>query len=84
MLTSDAKISMCVNGRDMRQIRGTRQNRSTQDTARFPHLLDSQITAIIDAGLDKANENYSKKYYYRMLNEIYKSIPQLILHKLLK
>ncbi len=62
LLTSDAKISMCVNGRDMRQIRGTRQNRSTQDTARFPHLLDSQITAIIDAGLDKANENYSKKY----------------------
>lgn len=29
-------------------------------------------------------EKYSKKYYYRMLNEIYKSIPRLILHKLLK
>ena len=62
LLTSDAKISMCVNGRDMRQVRGTRQNRSDQDTARFPHLLDSQIMTIVNAGLDKANENYSKKY----------------------
>lgn len=67
LLTSDSKISMCINGRDMRQVRGTRQDRSTQDrstqdSARFPHLLDSQIMTIINAGLDKANENYSKKY----------------------
>lgn len=63
LLTSDPKISMCVNGRDMSQIRGANSKRSeTRDTARYPHLLDSAIMSIVNAGLDKATENYSKKY----------------------
>ena len=58
LLTSDPKIMMCVNGRDMKQIRG----RESKTEARFPHLLDSSIMAIINAGLDKAQKNYAKKY----------------------
>ena len=58
LLTSDAKISMCVNGRDMKQIRG----RESKTDARYPNLLDSSIMAIINSGLDKAGKNYAKKY----------------------
>ena len=58
LLTSDSKIMMCVNGRDMKQIRG----RESKTGARFPNLLDSSITAIINSGLDKAGKNYAKKY----------------------
>ena len=31
-------------------------------TARFPHLLDSAVMAIISGGLDQARQNYNKKY----------------------
>jgi len=58
LLTSDAKISMCVNGRDMKQIRG----RESKTDARYPNLLDSAIMTIINSGLDKAGKNYAKKY----------------------
>lgn len=58
LLTSDSKISMCVNGRDMKQIRG----RESKTEARYPNLLDSAIMTIINAGLDKAGKNYAKKY----------------------
>lgn len=58
LLTSDSKIMMCVNGRDMKQIRG----RESKTEARFPNLLDSSIMAIINSGLDKAGKNYAKKY----------------------
>lgn len=58
LLTSDSKISMCVNGRDMKQIRG----RESKTEARYPNLLDSSIMAIINSGLDKAGKNYAKKY----------------------
>ncbi len=58
LLTSDSKIMMCVNGRDMKQIRG----RESKTEARFPNLLDSSIMAIINSGLEKAGKNYAKKY----------------------
>ena len=58
LLTSDSKIMMCVNGRDMKQIRG----RESKTEARFPNLLDSSIMVIINSGLDKAGKNYAKKY----------------------
>ncbi len=62
LLTSDPKISMCVYGRDMTQIRGTKTNRNNGTEARFPNLLDSSIVTIINSGLDRASENYAKKY----------------------
>ena len=58
LLTSDTKISMCVTGRDMKQIRG----RESKTEARYPNLLDSSIMAIINSGLEKAGKNYAKKY----------------------
>ena len=62
LLTSDPKISMCVNGRDMKQIRGKNSAKADTTDARYPHLLDSSIMAIINSGLDKAGKNYAKKY----------------------
>lgn len=72
LLTSDPKVSMCVYGRDMKQIRGRGEvknrygsdNNTDEDStqARFPNLLDSSITAIINSGLDQASKNYSKKF----------------------
>ena len=67
MLTSDPKVDMCVNGRDMKQIRGSRTSSSEKTaedktTARFPHLIDSAIMSIINAGIEKASTNYAKKY----------------------
>ena len=62
LLTSDTKISMCVNGRDMRQIRGKNSAKGDKTEARFPNLLDSSIMTIINSGLDKAGKNYAKKY----------------------
>lgn len=57
-LASDTKVKWCVEGRDMGQISG-RQEKTAQ---RFPHLLDSYITTIMNSGLDKAASNYSKKF----------------------
>ena len=78
ILTSDPKITMCINGRDMKQIRGrsaagtetpnTRKLKTLKGVtvdltnARFPHLLDSSIMLLINAGLEQADANYSKKY----------------------
>ena len=58
MLVQDPQIKMCIEGRDMSQIR--RGNRTT--TARYPHLLDSTMSSIIDAGLNRAEKNYTTKY----------------------
>jgi len=58
LLTSDTQIGWCVNGRDMSQITG--QNTTT--TARFPHLLDSYILAMVNSGLQTASKNYDKKF----------------------
>ncbi len=58
ILRQDPEIQMCVEGRNMTQIKrggGT-------STARFPYLLDSSIMAIVAGGLDKAKSNYTKKY----------------------
>ncbi len=59
ILSENPKIKMCVEGRDMTQIRGRNAERSV---ARFPHLLDSAIMAIISSGMDQANKNYMNKY----------------------
>ncbi len=58
ILSNDEKIRMCVEGRDISQVRG----RDAMSYARFPNLLDSSILTIIDSGLEQANKNYSAKY----------------------
>ena len=60
IISEDSKIKMCVQGRDMSQIR-TRED-SNLSTARYPHLLDSAILAIVSSGIEKANKNYTEKY----------------------
>ena len=63
LLTSDPKVDYCVSGRKIK----TRGNKEIgTDQGRFPHLIDSSILVIMNAGLDKAGDNYAKKY-----NEIY-------------
>ena len=62
LLSQDAQIKMCVEGRDMSQIR-TRSDGSTNRTsARYPNLIDSSVMAIINSGLERAKVNYNKKY----------------------
>ncbi len=56
-LKSDPKISDCVNGRNTTNIRGT----DTENSGRFPNLLDSYILEIINSGLDTARSNYNTK-----------------------
>lgn len=62
MLASDAKVSQCVNGRDMSQIRRS----ATRDTvdmtrARYPKILDSYMKTIMNSGLSVAKNNYNVK-----------------------
>jgi hypothetical protein len=59
ILSEDPKIKMCVTGRDMTQIRGRDAGKTA---ARFPHLLDSAILAIVNSGMEQANKNYTAKY----------------------
>ncbi len=73
-ISEDPKVKMCTTGRDLSQIFGdsakrgnTKQDGKTQrdenvKTARFPHLLDSMMLNIINYGMDRAKENYNKKY----------------------
>ena len=61
VISQDSKIKMCVQGRDMSQVR-TREDARTTSTARYPHLLDSAIMAIVESGIDRANKNYTEKY----------------------
>lgn len=59
ILSEDPKIKMCMDGRDMSQING---RRGSKTVARFPHLLDSAIMAIVSSGMEQANKNYASKY----------------------
>ena len=59
LLRQDPQVQMCVEGRNMTQIR---RGSTGNATSRFPHLLDSSVMAIISGGLDQAKANYNKKY----------------------
>ena len=61
VISEDAKIKICVQGRDMSQIR-TREDLDAFSNARYPHLLDSAILKIASSGLEQASKNYSEKY----------------------
>ena len=62
ILSQDPQIKMCVEGRDMSQIRTRADGATNRTSARYPNLLDSSIMAIINSGLERANQNYTKKY----------------------
>ena len=67
LLESDQRIQYCINGRDLSQIKGTSRNsrgrKVTEKTeARFPNLLNQYRTAIAEAALLKAKDNYNKKW----------------------
>ena len=60
LLDSDQRIQYCVSGRDLSQIKGTRQGKDIT-VARFPNLLYQYKTMIGLAALRKAQNNYNKK-----------------------
>ena len=60
LLAEDPQIKMCVEGRDISQIRNRAEGERTD--ARYPNLTDSSILTIIRAGLGKAEKNYNTKY----------------------
>jgi hypothetical protein len=63
IISSDAKIEMCVSGRDMSQISGARRGqRNSRSKGRFPNLLDSYAKVIAESALDTAKINYDFKY----------------------
>ena len=66
-MEADQRIQYCINGRDLSQIKGTSRNsrgkKITEKTeARFPNLLNQYRTAIAEAALLKAKDNYNKKW----------------------
>lgn len=58
LLVNDPQLDICVNGRDMRNVR-TGANRTVE---RFPRLLDSFKLNIINSGLEIANRNYNSRF----------------------
>ncbi len=59
MFEQDPKIQFCVSGRNLEQITG-KKDAKTQ--ARFPNLLNQVKMQIAIAALQKAQENYNKKF----------------------
>ncbi len=63
ILSQDSTIDMCINGRNMSQIRKNSNSDGDDITSpRFPNLLDSSVLAIINSGIERARDNYDKKY----------------------
>lgn len=58
MIEQDPKIQFCVSGRDLSQITGKKNQKTT---ARFPNLLNSIKMQIAVSALRKAQDNYNKK-----------------------
>jgi hypothetical protein len=63
MIANNSKVSMCLFGRDMSQVRSDPQNirEGNFTQARTPRLFDSYAEMIIQSGLAMAKENYDKK-----------------------
>ena len=64
VLLADPTVNMCVTGRDMRQITGSKK----RTAARFPHLLDNYSAIIADSILSAAETNYNTKYTEMFVN----------------
>jgi len=58
MIEQDPKIQFCVNGRDLSQITGKKNDKTT---GRFPNLLNAVKMQIAVAALRQAQDNYNKK-----------------------
>lgn len=58
MIEQDPEIQFCVNGRDLSQITG---NKNQKTTARFPNLLNQVKMQIAMSALRQAQDNYNKK-----------------------
>ena len=63
MIESDPKIQYCVSGRDLSQITG-KENQKT--TARFPNLLNQFKMQIASSALRQAQDNYNEKLNYEI------------------
>ncbi len=59
MIEQDPEIQFCVNGRDLSQITGKRNDKTT---ARFPNLLNQVKMQIAIAALRQAQDNYNAKF----------------------
>ena len=63
MIESDPKIQYCVSGRDLSQITG-KENQKT--TTRFPNLLNQVKMQIASSALRQAQDNYNEKLNYEI------------------
>ena len=59
MIEQDPEIQFCVNGRDLSQITG---NKNQKTSARFPNLLNQVKMQIAIAALRQAQNNYNAKF----------------------
>ena len=59
MIEQDPEIQFCVNGRDLSQITG---NKNQKTTARFPNLLNQVKIQIATSALRQAQNNYNAKF----------------------
>ncbi len=64
IMVQNPQLSMCVNGRDISQIRGSKTPREKQEItqARFPNLLNAYTNVIATAALEAAKNNYDQEY----------------------
>lgn len=58
LIEQDPKVSYCINGRDLSQITGKKE----QTSARFPNLLNQTKMLIAASALRKAQDNYNTKF----------------------
>ena len=58
MIENDPEIQFCVSGRNLSQITGKKNDKTT---GRFPNLLNQVKMQIAVAALRQANDNYNKK-----------------------
>lgn len=58
LIEQDPEIQFCVNGRNLEQITGKKNDKTT---ARFPNLLTQTKMVIAAAALRKAQDNYNEK-----------------------
>lgn len=65
MIESDPEIQFCVSGRDLSQITG-KSNQKT--TGRFPNLLNQIKMQIAVSALRQAQDNYNKKFNDAVVN----------------
>lgn len=59
MIEQDPEIQFCVNGRDLSQITGKKNQKTT---ARFPNLLNQVKMQIAISALRQAQDNYNAKF----------------------